>query len=93
MATSEIRIRVPHPSSTLLNNLLGVFGLVAIVVAVGGLAGWLWGLLASGIFGVALCLIGATYTPTEPAQVEDEAVEGGVAGDRLAVLGAVAESA
>lgn len=70
MAATEIRIRVPHPSSTLLNNLLGVLGLVAIVVAVGGLAGWMWSLLAGGIFAVTLCVIGSTYTADEPA-VED----------------------
>lgn len=80
MATSEIRIRVPHPSSTLLNNLLGVLGLVATIVAIGGLAGWLWGLLAAGVFAVTLSLIGATYAPAEPAAGED------VGPKRLAIL-------
>lgn len=85
MAATEIRIRVPHPSSTLLNNLLGVLGLVATVVAVGGLAGWLWGLLAGGIFAITLSVIGSTYAPAEPAAAEDSEPT-----ERLAV---VAESA
>lgn len=84
MAATEIRIRVPHPSSTLLNNMLGVLGLVATVVAIGGLAGWLWGLLAGGIFAVTLSVIGSTYAPAEPAVAED--AEPG----RLAALTAVA---
>lgn len=86
MAASEIRIRVPHPSSTLLNNLLGILGLVAMVVAVGGLAGWLWGLLAAGVVAVGLSLIGATYAPAEPSAE-------GTSPKRLAVLDGAAESA
>lgn len=73
MAASEIRIKVPHPSSTLVNNTLGVLGLFAIVVAVGGLAGLLWGVLAAGIFAVALSLIGATYTPAAEAAATSDA--------------------
>lgn len=74
-AATIIRIRVPHPSSTLLNNLLGVCSLVAIVVAVGGLAGWLWGMLTAGIFGVALCLIGSTYAPEAVQEAAESAAE------------------
>ncbi|GAB3429857.1 hypothetical protein [Actinophytocola sediminis] len=76
MAASEIRIRVPHPSSALLNNMLGALGLVAMVIAVGGLAGWLWGLLASGIVAVTISLVGSTYAAPELAAAEEsDAVE------------------
>lgn len=85
MAASEIRIRVPHPSSTLLNNVLGVLGLVAIVVAVGGLAGWLWGLLAAGVVAVGLSLIGATYPGEAAAERPAEPVGDG----RPAVIAAL----
>jgi hypothetical protein len=73
VASTEIRIRIPHPSSTLVNNVLGVLGLVAIIVAVGGLAGWLWALGVAGIFAVTLCLIGSTYAPAAlpPAELAD----------------------
>lgn len=65
MATSEIKVsirfKVPHPGNLLVLNLLGVLGLVAVVIAVGGLAGFLWGLLVAGVAMVTLCLIGYTY--------------------------------
>jgi len=92
VAATEIRIRVPHPSAPLLNNLLGALGLVAIVIAVGGLAGWLWGLLAGGIFAVALSVIGSThYAPAEDAAVDvDDGADDGTPGERIGVLDAVA---
>ena len=78
--STEIRIRVPHPSSTLVNNVLGVLGLIAIVVAIGGLAGWLWALLAGGIFAVTLCLIGSTWAvPMAPAELHELEGEPGTA--------------
>ena len=78
--STEIRIRVPHPSSTLVNNVLGVLGLIAIVVAIGGLAGWLWALLAGGIVAVTLCLIGSTWT--EPLAPAEAAADGGSGGGK-----------
>jgi hypothetical protein len=49
-----VTIRIPVPSGILASNLLGVVGLLAIVVAIGALAGWPWALLAGGVFAVAL---------------------------------------
>lgn len=52
-----LTIRIPAPSSTLVTSLLGFSGLVAIVVAVGMLAGFAWALLGAGVITVALCFI------------------------------------
>jgi peptidoglycan/LPS O-acetylase OafA/YrhL len=56
-----IRIRIPAPSSMLLANLLAVLGLVAVVAAVGGLAGVWWAVLTGGLFAVVLGWVGMTY--------------------------------
>lgn len=79
MAASEIRIRVPHPSSMLLLNVLGVLGLVAVVVAVGGLAGWLFGLLVAGVAMVGLCLIGYTHELAKAVADQAPVAEAGAA--------------
>ncbi len=52
-----VTIRIPAPSSMLVANLLGVLGLVAVVVAVGGLAGVWWAVLTGGVFAVGLAAI------------------------------------
>lgn len=50
----DVRFRIPVPSSLLVTNLLGLFGLVAVVVAVGLLAGFAWALLGAGVIAVGL---------------------------------------
>lgn len=59
----EIRIRVPRIPAGLVSNLLGLAGLVAVVVAVGGLTGnvW-WAVLTGGVFAVVLAVIAQTQT-------------------------------
>lgn len=52
-----VTIRIPVPSSMLVSNLLGFLGLVAVVVAVGLLAGFAWALLGAGAICVALCAL------------------------------------
>lgn len=53
----RVSFYVPRPSSMLVSNLLGVFGLVAVIVAVGLLAGWAWALLGAGLVAVGLCVL------------------------------------
>lgn len=50
-------VRIPLPSSMLLSNLIGLAGLVAVVVAVGLLAGFAWALLCAGVMAVAMCAL------------------------------------
>lgn len=53
----RVSIYVPRPSSMLVSNLLGVLGLIAVVVAIGGLAGAWWAVLAAGVLAVGLCAL------------------------------------
>lgn len=53
-----LTIKIPAAPKGLLSNLLGLAGLVAVVVAIGGLAGnWWWSGLAGGVASVALSYI------------------------------------
>lgn len=67
-----VTIRIPAPSSMLVANLLGVLGLIAVVVSVGGLLGVWWAVLAGGLFAVGLSVIALTYaaTPVEQAPAQ-----------------------
>lgn len=50
-----VKVKLPNISAGLISNILGILGLIAIVIAIGGLTGnWWWALLAGGLFGVAL---------------------------------------
>lgn len=63
---TEIRIPVPRLPSGLLANLFGLVGLVAVVVAVGGLTGnWWWSLLLGGVFAVGLSYVASTHVDAE----------------------------
>lgn len=62
-----VTVRVPVPSATAVTNLLGVFGLVAVVVAIGGLAGVWWALLTAGVVAVGLSVLAQTRTAAEAA--------------------------
>lgn len=50
----RITITVPRIPAGALSNLVGLLGLVAAVVAVGGLAGVWWAVLAGGLVAVGL---------------------------------------
>lgn len=63
-----VTIRIPAPSSMAVVNLLGVFGLLAIVGAIGGLAGWLWALGVAGLFMVTMSVIAATHVAVEQSK-------------------------
>jgi peptidoglycan/LPS O-acetylase OafA/YrhL len=55
-----IRIRLPRFSAGALSNLVGVLGLVAVALAVGGLTGnWWWSVLVGGVFAVGLAYAAA----------------------------------
>lgn len=72
-----LTIRIPAPSSMLTINLLGVFGLLGITVAVGGLAhNWWWSVLVGGAVSVGLSVIAATHAEpdTETPQARPRAV-------------------
>lgn len=70
----EIRIALPRVPAGLPANLLGVLGLAAFALAVGGLAGnWWWSVLVGAVFAVGLSYIAQTQataqTGTVPAPV------------------------
>lgn len=66
----EIRIAVPRVPPGLLANLLGLAGLVAFALAVGGLTGnWWWSALVGAVFAFGLSYV--AQTQASPALVED----------------------
>lgn len=69
---TEIRIPVPRLPDGLVGNLVGLAGLVAVAVAVGGLTGtWWWSLLLGGLFAVGLSYVAGAHAEVEhPAQGE-----------------------
>lgn len=57
----EIRIRLPKIAPGAVSNLVGLLGLIAVVVAIGGLTGSIWwSVLTGGVFAVALACIAQT---------------------------------
>jgi Flp pilus assembly protein TadB len=76
----EIRIRVPRLGGELVSNLLGLAGLVAVVVAVGGLThnAW-WSVLSAGVVLAGLATIAqvSMASATERRQPR-QARQGGV---------------
>ncbi|HET8684789.1 MAG TPA: hypothetical protein VFM54_23390 [Micromonosporaceae bacterium] len=72
---TEVRIRVPRVPPGLGANLLGLLGLVAVALAVGGLAGsWWWSALVGGVLAVGLATLAQT-------QAQAQATAGGRAPD------------
>lgn len=67
----EIRIAVPRIPSGLLANLVGLAGLLAVVLAVGGLTGnWWWSVLAGGAVAVGLSYVAQTHAAAEAVAAE-----------------------
>lgn len=66
-----VSFRLPRISLGAVSNLVGLLGLVAIAVAIGGLTGnWWWSALTGGVFAVVLAVLAGMN-----AQAETEAVE------------------
>jgi uncharacterized membrane protein YccC len=64
MPAREIRFKVPRIPPGLFSNLLGLAGLIAVAVAVGGLTGnWWWTAVAGGVFAVGLSWLASTDEP------------------------------
>lgn len=72
----RVSIYVPSPSSMLVSNALGVAGLVAVIVAVGLLAGWAWALLAAGLVCVGLSALAQNAGVAAAASAPAGASEG-----------------
>lgn len=60
--TLTVRVPIPAPSTVLGANALGLVGIAAICVALAGLLGVWVGVLAAGVFSVALAYIASTHT-------------------------------
>lgn len=64
----EIKIRLPRIPAGDLANIVGLAGLFAVVVAIGGLTGnWWWSVLSGGVFAVALAYVAQTHVEAERA--------------------------
>lgn len=69
-----VTLRIPALPHGFGSNLLGLLGLVAVIVSVGGLTGnWWWSLLAAGAVAVGLAVLAqntaaaqAADAPTQP---------------------------
>lgn len=67
---TEIRIPVPRLPRGLFANLLGLLGLAAVVLAVGGLtSNWWWSVLLGGLVAVGLSYVAQTHAAEDaPAE-------------------------
>lgn len=63
---TEIRIPLPRLSGLGVSNVVGLGGLVAVVVAVGLLAGWPWALLLGGVLAVSLSALVQSQSAVRP---------------------------
>jgi hypothetical protein len=63
-------IRIPVPTGAAATNLLGVAGLLLVILAIGGLAGVWWAVLAAGLMAVGLAAL-SQHREAAPA-AEDE---------------------
>lgn len=63
-----VTVRIPALPAGLGSNLLGLVGLIAVVVAIGGLTrNWWWSLAVGGVFAVALAVLAQHNAPAREA--------------------------
>jgi hypothetical protein len=68
-----VTLKIPAPSSMLVINLLGLFGLAGLAVAVGGLThNWWWSLAVASAEAVTLSVIAATHLAKAEAEAEQK---------------------
>lgn len=65
-----VSFRLPRVSLGAVSNLVGLLGLVAVAVAVGGLTGsWWWSCLVGGVFAVALAVLAGMSDQSAAAEL------------------------
>lgn len=71
---ATVKLRIPAPSSMLIVNLLGTFGLLGFAVALGGLThnAW-WVLAAASVEAVVLCIVATMHIASEKESDEESA--------------------
>lgn len=63
-----IKITLPRLPAGAAANIIGLAGLVAVALAVGGLtSNWWWSALSGGVFAVALAYVAQTHAAAEQA--------------------------
>lgn len=66
-----VSFRLPRVSLGAVSNLVGLLGLVAVAVAVGGLTGtWWWSCLVGGVFAVVLAVLAGLSDQATEQQAE-----------------------
>lgn len=64
-----VSFRLPRISLGAVSNLVGLLGLIAIAIAVGGLTGnWWWSLLAGGTVGVVVAYLAGLTAQADAAE-------------------------
>jgi hypothetical protein len=72
----DIRIRLPRIPAGLAANLLGLFGLIGVALAVGGLTGnWWWSVLTGAVFAVGLSYVAQTQVASADTAVNEPTAE------------------
>lgn len=81
-----ITLRIPAPPPGLASNVIGIVGLVAVALALGGLTGnWWWSVLLGGAFSVGLAYLAQAHG--EPAAATPAPTPSLISLPRVAAVG------